>query len=87
MTDNLASAFTSNIQSLHANVNLDFSKQPRLEGIREWIVLVLATVLIILCLRAAYRIFKTRGIVSFDCIIVFCEAIRVSFIGTHSSFS
>ncbi len=62
---------------IQSNNNLDFSRDPQLEGIRQWLVLVLSLVIICLCWRASYSLYKTRGVFTFDCLVIFCESIRV----------
>lgn len=58
-------------------LNLDFSKEPMLEGFREWLVLILSIMIIGLCWKAAYNLYNTRRMVTFDCLVIFCESIRV----------
>jgi len=70
--------FTEHLKSvITLEMNLDFSREPKLEGIREWIVLVLSIVIIGLCWKAAYSLYNTRRMITFDCLVIFCESIRV----------
>jgi hypothetical protein len=57
--------------------NLKFDKEPKLEGVREWIVLISGALLVLMCWSAGYKIYKTKRKFSFDCIILFSESFKL----------
>lgn len=64
---------------LESNIDLFFEDEtvPTVEGIRQWTVLLLCLILQVLCWWAARRLYRTHRTLTFDCLVLSCEACRL----------
>jgi len=65
-----------------SRVDLLFAQAPAMESIRQWMVLVFSWVLIGLFAYAIFKLYKTQRQITFDCVILAVEAVKVRIIKT-----
>ena len=60
-----------------AVIDLLFENVPFMESLRQWFVLILTFTLLVLFLLAIRRTYKTQRVLTFDCLVLAIEAIKV----------